>query len=58
MALKYTKWTLNIPTYSIVRTFKKIYPNWDFWFESMPSDNPVYVYVCAEINFPGKRKKL
>jgi hypothetical protein len=32
MALKYT-------TFSIARP-SKIYPNWDFWFENMPSGNP------------------
>jgi hypothetical protein len=40
MAVKQTKWPQNIPTSSIVRPFK-IYPNWDFWFENMPSGNPV-----------------
>jgi hypothetical protein len=28
-----------VPTSSIARPFK-IYPNWDFLFENMPSGNP------------------
>jgi hypothetical protein len=28
-----------IPTFSIPRP-SKIYPNWDFWFEKIPSGNP------------------
>jgi hypothetical protein len=39
MTTKYTKWPLNIPTFSIPRPLK-IYPNWDFWYEKMPSGNP------------------
>jgi hypothetical protein len=31
---------VNIPTLSITRP-SKIYPNWDFWFENIPSGNPV-----------------
>jgi hypothetical protein len=51
--IKYTKWTqnipndhkidhmaTNIPTFSIARP-SKIYPNWTFGFENMPSGNPV-----------------
>jgi hypothetical protein len=36
---KLTKWPLNIPTSSIARP-SKIYPNWSFWFENIPSGNP------------------
>jgi hypothetical protein len=32
MAIKYTKYTIARPS--------KIYPNWDFWFETIPSGNP------------------
>jgi hypothetical protein len=39
MAIKYTKWLENLPTSSIARP-SKIYPNWNFWFENMPSGNP------------------
>jgi hypothetical protein len=52
MSTKYTKWPQNIsncfkidqtvknmPTFSIARP-SKIYPNWDFWFESKPPGNP------------------
>jgi hypothetical protein len=35
----YSKFPWNIPTFSIPRS-SKIYPNWDFWFENMPSGNP------------------
>jgi hypothetical protein len=38
----YSKWALNTPKFSIVRP-SKIYPNWDFWFENIPSGNP----ACA-----------
>jgi hypothetical protein len=30
---------INIPTSSSARP-SKIFPNWDFWFENMPSGNP------------------
>jgi cytochrome c len=40
MAIKYKKWSQNIPKFSI-RWPSKIYPNLDFWFESKPSGNPV-----------------
>jgi hypothetical protein len=39
MALKLSKWSLNIPTFSIPRP-SKIYPDWDFWFENKLSGNP------------------
>jgi hypothetical protein len=39
MTTKYTKWPLNIPTFAFPR-FSKIYPNWDFWYENIPSGNP------------------
>jgi hypothetical protein len=29
----------NIPAFSIPRP-SKIYPNWDFWYENIPSGNP------------------
>jgi hypothetical protein len=35
-----TKWSWNLPT-SFITKPSKIYPNWDFWFENMPSGNPV-----------------
>jgi hypothetical protein len=34
-----------MPTSSIARPFK-IYPNWDFWFENMPSGNPAGERLC------------
>jgi hypothetical protein len=39
MGLKCTKRPLNVPTFSIPRP-SKIFPNWDFWFENIPSGNP------------------
>jgi hypothetical protein len=39
MAVKYSKWSKNIPTFSIPKP-SKIYPNCDFWFENKPSGNP------------------
>jgi hypothetical protein len=39
MAIKCTKWSYNLPTYSILRP-SKIYQNWDFWFENVPFGNP------------------
>jgi hypothetical protein len=37
--VKFSKCTLNIPRFSIPRS-SKMYPNWDFWFENIPSGNP------------------
>jgi hypothetical protein len=39
MAVKYSKWSKYILTFSIPRP-SKIYPNWVFWFENKPSGNP------------------
>jgi hypothetical protein len=44
MAVKYTKRPQNIPTSSIARP-SKIYPDWDFWFENIPSGNPDYSFI-------------
>jgi hypothetical protein len=53
MTTKYTKWSQNIPNGSKMDQLAikftnichcktlKIYPNWDFWFENIPSGNPV-----------------
>jgi hypothetical protein len=38
MPVKYSKCTLNIPTFSIPKS-SKLNPNWDFWFENIPSGN-------------------
>jgi hypothetical protein len=38
MAVIYSKWPKNVPTFSIPRP-SKIYPNWDFWFDNKPSGN-------------------
>jgi hypothetical protein len=38
-ALKYSKWSYNIPIFSIPRP-SKIYTNKDFWYENKPSGNP------------------
>jgi hypothetical protein len=42
MAVKYSKWSYNILTFSIPRP-SKIYPNWDLWFEKKPPGNPALV---------------
>jgi hypothetical protein len=39
MAVKWTKRPWNIPKSSIARHSKN-YPNFDFWFENIPSGNP------------------
>jgi hypothetical protein len=39
MAIKYSKWSSNVPTFTIQRP-SKIYTNWDFWFENKPSGKP------------------
>jgi hypothetical protein len=39
MALIYSKWPWIIQTFFIPRPSKN-YPNSDFWFEKIPSDNP------------------
>jgi hypothetical protein len=33
----------------------KIYPNWDFWYENIPSGNPAFQ---ASIIYPGNRKAI
>jgi hypothetical protein len=50
MVTKYTKWPQNIPNdrkidqmaikYTNIARPSKIYPNWDFWLQNMPSGNP------------------
>jgi hypothetical protein len=45
MVIKYTyqlaiKIDQKTPTYYIANS-SRIYPNWDFWFENIPSGNPV-----------------
>jgi hypothetical protein len=48
IAIKYSKWSQNITTFSIPRHFK-IYPNWYFWFENKPSSNPAsYSYAHSQ----------
>jgi hypothetical protein len=44
LAVKWTEWPQNIPTSFTTRP-SKIYPNWDFWFENMPSGN-VFAIAC------------
>jgi hypothetical protein len=44
MGVMYSKWLYNISNF----TFQgppKIYPNYDFWFENIPSGNPARI-VC------------
>jgi hypothetical protein len=44
-AVIYSKWPKNIPTFSISSP-SKIYPNWDFGFEKIPSGNPGLGLFC------------
>jgi hypothetical protein len=39
LAAKLDKVAIKIPTSAVERP-SKIYPNYDFWFENMPSGNP------------------
>jgi hypothetical protein len=39
IAVIYSKWALNIPTFSILRA-SQIYTNWISWFENIQSGNP------------------
>jgi hypothetical protein len=39
---KFTQWPQNMPTSSVARP-SKIFPNWDFRFENIPSGNPVHI---------------
>jgi hypothetical protein len=39
MSVKYSKWPLNITTFSYLRP-SKIFPNWEFWLEKKLSGNP------------------
>jgi hypothetical protein len=43
MAVIYSKWPNNIPTFSIRRP-SKIYPNGIFWFENKTSGNPDAIF--------------
>jgi hypothetical protein len=49
MAVKYSKWPNNIPTFPISRP-SKIYPNWDFGFEKIPSGNPECIYLPSTVH--------
>jgi hypothetical protein len=55
MAIKYSKWSENISTFTIQRP-SKIYPHWDFWCANKPYGNPalralvlLYTYVAAHV---------
>jgi hypothetical protein len=50
MAVIYSKWTWNIPTISISRP-SKIYPNWNLWFENIPSGNPAPIWSDFSFRF-------
>jgi hypothetical protein len=39
-----------VPTSSIARP-SKIYPNWDFWFENIPSGNPGSLRAISDFSF-------
>jgi hypothetical protein len=48
MTIEYIKWpkidqmSINIPTSSSIARPSKIYPNWDFGSENIPSGNPAH----------------
>jgi hypothetical protein len=46
MAVKYTNGRKYILISSIARS-SKIYPNWDFWFENLPSGNPEIKFAAV-----------
>jgi hypothetical protein len=52
---KVDKMAIKIPTSSFARP-SKIYPNWDFWFENIPSGN-TGLNVCENL-FSGERQTL
>jgi hypothetical protein len=51
LAGKLTKWPWNIPTSSIASP-SKIYPNWDFWFETKTIRQPCSMFAL------GQREKV
>jgi hypothetical protein len=48
---------IEIPTSSVARP-SKIYPNWDFWFENMPSGNPALGSYLPAVTVNGSRHIL
>jgi hypothetical protein len=48
LTIKYTKWPQNIPTgrkiyqHILFQDPPKFSPNWDVWFENIPSGNPAF----------------
>jgi hypothetical protein len=59
MATKYPKWQQNRPNgdkiyqhLSFIARHSKIYPNWDFWFENVPSGIPVQKQKCLRKLLP------
>jgi hypothetical protein len=48
MAVVHSKSPKNITTFSIPRP-SKIYPNWYFWFENIPSGNPEFGWIAQEL---------
>jgi hypothetical protein len=58
MAGKLTEWSLNLPTTYIARPYK-VYPNWYFWFENIPSGNPgVHSKAIPELQITQDRFPL
>jgi hypothetical protein len=48
MAIIYSKWAQNMPTFSILKPYK-IYPNAYFRFENVPSGNPACRYRYTDV---------
>jgi predicted secreted protein len=47
--ITHAKWPKNIQIFSIPRP-SKIYLNWDFWFENIPSGNPdTYILNAGDV---------
>jgi hypothetical protein len=55
---KITNWPQNMPTSSITGP-SKIYPNWDFWYENIPSGNPArHTYVFLTLGKSTSDRQL
>jgi hypothetical protein len=50
MAVKYPQWSQIVTTFFISRSHK-IYPNWDFWYENIPSGNPCFATMTHGATF-------
>jgi hypothetical protein len=44
---------INLPT-SFIARLTKFYPNWDFWFENVPSGNPELHQMFGRVSVSDK----